>query len=78
MKITFVRPFIQHGPVTGSQIADSTHSITHWGVVDGYFRRPELPGAGATPTHARRLDPVQAGNSLMPARRHSSGRQNTR
>ena len=33
MKITSVRPFILHVPVTGSQIADSTHSITHWGVV---------------------------------------------
>lgn len=29
LKITRVEPFILHVPVTGSQIADSTHSITH-------------------------------------------------
>lgn len=33
MKIKQVTPFILHVPVTGLQIADSTHSITHWGVV---------------------------------------------
>ena len=33
MKITAVEPFILHVPVTGSQIADSTHTVTHWGVV---------------------------------------------
>ena len=33
MNITSVEPFILHVPVTGSQIADSTHTVTHWGVV---------------------------------------------
>lgn len=33
MKIESVKPFILHVPVTGGQIADSTHSISHWGVV---------------------------------------------
>jgi hypothetical protein len=33
LKITSVKPFILHVPVTGSQIADSTHTISHWGVV---------------------------------------------
>jgi len=31
MKITRVEPFILHVPVTGSGIADSTFSVTHWG-----------------------------------------------
>jgi hypothetical protein len=30
MKITSVEPFILHVPVTGQQIADSTHTVTHW------------------------------------------------
>lgn len=29
MKITAVTPFILHVPVTGSMIADSTHTISH-------------------------------------------------
>ena len=33
MKITAVEPFILHVPLTASSISDSTHSITHWGVV---------------------------------------------
>ena len=31
MKITRLEPFILHAPVTRGGIADSTHSITHWG-----------------------------------------------
>ncbi|TWT82548.1 L-fuconate dehydratase [Planctomycetes bacterium CA13] len=31
MKITKLRPLILHAPVTRGGIADSTHSITHWG-----------------------------------------------
>lgn len=63
MKIKKVEPFILHVPVTGPRIADSTHRITHWGVVgarvditepadvvDGFFRLPQLPGAGTAPT----------------------------
>ena len=33
MRIQSVSPFIMHIPVTGNQIADSMHTITHWGVV---------------------------------------------
>jgi hypothetical protein len=33
MKITSVDPFILHLPLTAPSIADSTHQITHWGVV---------------------------------------------
>ena len=33
MKITQFEPFILHVPVTGSQIADSSQQVTHWGAV---------------------------------------------
>src|SRR5690606_32179865 len=33
MKITAVEPFILHVPLNRSSISDSTHSISHWGVV---------------------------------------------
>ena len=53
MKITKVEPFILHVPVTGSQIADSTHSITHWGVVGARVDTDTgLSGYGFTGTHA--------------------------
>jgi L-alanine-DL-glutamate epimerase-like enolase superfamily enzyme len=53
MKITSVRPFILHVPVTGSQIADSTHSISHWGVVGAQIDTDDgLSGYGFTGTHA--------------------------
>lgn len=53
MNITAVRPFILHVPVTGSQIADSTHSISHWGVVGAQIDTDNgLSGYGFTGTHA--------------------------
>jgi len=53
MTITSVRPFILHVPVTGAQIADSTHSITHWGVVGAQIDTDDgLSGYGFTGTHA--------------------------
>lgn len=53
MKIKSVEPFILHVPVTGSQIADSTHSITHWGVVGARIDTEDgLSGYGFTGTHA--------------------------
>jgi len=53
MNITSIRPFILHVPVSGSQIADSTHSITHWGVVGAQIDTDEgLSGYGFTGTHA--------------------------
>ena len=53
MKIKSVKPFILHVPVTGSQIADSTHSISHWGVVGAQIDTEDgLTGYGFTGTHA--------------------------
>ncbi|MBU1358798.1 MAG: mandelate racemase/muconate lactonizing enzyme family protein [Gammaproteobacteria bacterium] len=53
MKIASVEPFVMHVPVTGSQIADSTHSITHWGVVGARIDTEDgLSGYGFTGTHA--------------------------
>ena len=53
MKITAVEPFILHVPVTGSQIADSTHVVTHWGVVGAKISTDNgLAGYGYTGTHA--------------------------
>ena len=53
MKITAVKPFILHVPVTGSQISDSTHTISHWGVVGAMIETDAgLTGYGYTGTHA--------------------------
>jgi L-alanine-DL-glutamate epimerase-like enolase superfamily enzyme len=53
MKITAITPFILHVPVTGSQIADSTHTISHWGVVGARIETDAgLTGHGFTGTHA--------------------------
>jgi L-alanine-DL-glutamate epimerase-like enolase superfamily enzyme len=53
MKITAVTPFILHVPVTGAQIADSTHTISHWGVVGARIETDAgLAGHGFTGTHA--------------------------
>ena len=49
MKIKSVRPFILHVPVTGAQIADSTHTISHWGVVGAQIETEDgLTGYGFT------------------------------
>ena len=62
MKIKSVEPFILHVPVTGSQIADSTHSITHWGVVGARVETEDgLAGYGFTAiivAFLGRLNPV--------------------
>ena len=53
MKITKVEPFILHLPLTQSSISDSTHSITHWGVVGAKITTETgLTGYGFTGTHA--------------------------
>lgn len=53
MKITHIEPFILHMPVTGSQIADSTHTLSHWGVVGARIDTDlGLSGYGFTGTHA--------------------------
>lgn len=51
--ITSVEPFVLHVPVTGDHIADSTHSITHWGVVGAKITAADgTIGYGFTGTHA--------------------------
>lgn len=53
MKITAVEPFILHLPLTSDSISDSTHSITHWGVVGAKITTSDgLEGYGFTGTHA--------------------------
>ncbi len=53
MKITAIEPFIVHLPVTGNAIADSTHQVTHWGVVGAKITVDSgLLGYGFTGTHA--------------------------
>jgi L-alanine-DL-glutamate epimerase-like enolase superfamily enzyme len=53
MKITAVEPFILHVPVTGSRISDSTHTISHWGVVGARIETDDgFVGYGYTGTHA--------------------------
>ncbi len=51
--ITEVEPFILHVPVTGRVVQDSTHTVTHWGVVGARVRTAGgLEGFGYTGTHA--------------------------
>ena len=53
MHIQHIESFILHVPVTGQQIADSTHAITHWGVVGARITSDTgLQGYGFTGTHA--------------------------
>lgn len=53
MKVTRIDSFIMHVPVTGNGIADSTHVITHWGVVGARIETDAgLTGWGFTGTHA--------------------------
>jgi L-alanine-DL-glutamate epimerase-like enolase superfamily enzyme len=53
MKIVSVDPFILHLPLTADSIADSTHRITHWGVVGvRLVTSSGLEGFGFTGTHA--------------------------
>lgn len=53
MRITAVHPFILHVPVTGALIADSTHTVSHWGVVGARIDTDaDLSGWGYTGTHA--------------------------
>ena len=57
MKIKSVEPFVLHVPVTGSQIADSTHTLTHWGVVGARIETEEgLVGGAAYEAHRQKSD----------------------
>ena len=53
MKITALKPFILHVPVSKSVIGDSTHTITHWGM-PGVIVETDAGvfGTGYTGTHA--------------------------
>ena len=46
MRIESVTPFILHVPVTGATIADSTHTVSHWGV---FTLSPNLVRASFAP-----------------------------
>jgi L-alanine-DL-glutamate epimerase-like enolase superfamily enzyme len=51
--IVAVETFILHVPVTGNMIQDSTHTVTHWGVVGARIRTAAgIDGFGFTGTHA--------------------------
>ena len=53
MKIKSVEPFILHCPLNTDSISDSTHTITHWGVVGARITTEDgLMGYGFTGTHA--------------------------
>ena len=53
MKITQLEPFILHALVTRGGIADSTHSITHWGAPGVAIHTDAgLTGYGFCGTHA--------------------------
>jgi len=53
MQIKSVEPFILHPPVNAGSISDSTHTVTHWGVVGARITTTEgLEGYGFTGTHA--------------------------
>jgi L-alanine-DL-glutamate epimerase-like enolase superfamily enzyme len=53
IRITAVEPFLLHVPVTGQHIADSMHSLTHWGVPGVVIQTDSgLRGFGYTGTHA--------------------------
>ena len=53
MKIASVEQFILHVPLNVSSISDSTHTITHWGVVGTKIKTATgLEGYGFTGTHA--------------------------
>ena len=53
MRIASVEPLILHIPVTGGSIRDSTHTVTHWGVVGCRIHTDTgLHGFGYAGTHA--------------------------
>jgi L-alanine-DL-glutamate epimerase-like enolase superfamily enzyme len=53
MKIIAIEPFILHVPLNVDSISDSTHTITHWGVVGVKIATDAgLEGYGFTGTHA--------------------------
>ena len=54
MKIARLEPFILHAPVTRGGIADSTHTLTHWGAPGVAIHTDAgLTGYGFSGTHAQ-------------------------
>jgi L-alanine-DL-glutamate epimerase-like enolase superfamily enzyme len=52
VRITAIEPFVLHVPVTGAFIADSMHTLTHWGLVGVIVHTDAgLCGYGYTGTH---------------------------
>ena len=53
MKIKSIEPFILHAPINLGSISDSTHTISHWGIVGVKLVTEDgLAGYGFTGTHA--------------------------
>lgn len=53
MTIAAIEPFILHVPLALGSISDSTHAVTHWGVVGTRIRTTDgLEGYGFTGTHS--------------------------
>src|SRR5450755_129661 len=53
VRITAIEPFVLHVPVTGEFIADSMHTLTHWGLVGVIVHTDAgICGYGYTGTHA--------------------------
>lgn len=53
MRIKAVRSFIMHIPISSGRVADSTNSISHWGIVGACIETTDgLEGYGFTGTHA--------------------------
>ena len=53
MRIAAVEPFILHVPVNRDSISDSSHTISHWGVVGVRIVAEDgTAGYGFTGTHA--------------------------
>ena len=75
MHITRIEPFILHVPVTGSQIADSTHSITHWGVVGA--RIDTDTGEILTETRLTRVPPPKDFRALSAKLKGTTNSENT-
>lgn len=53
MRITKVETFVLHVPVSRNKIEDSSHQLTHWGLVGAMLHTDEgMCGCGYTGTHA--------------------------
>ena len=58
LRIRSVEPFILHIPLNADSISDSTHTITHWGVVGTRIVTEDGLKATALPVRMRILRPI--------------------